>query len=101
MSERAWLKPVADAVLPADVHDFWAAMINPLWSRNRVLARIAARRPIARDAVALELRPNRNHRGLLPGQHLNVTVEIDGVRHVRSYSPSVLAGDSRRLEITV
>jgi len=101
MSATAWLQPLVDAVLPPDVHDFWAGRINPAWSRTRVLARVAARRTISCDAVALELVPNRNHRGLLPGQHLNVTVEIGGIRHVRSYSPSLLAGDPRRLEITV
>lgn len=101
MSANAWLKPLVDAVLPPDVHDFWAGKLNPVWSRTRVLARIVARHPAARDAVTLELQPNRNHRGLLPGQHLNVTVEIDGIRHVRSYSPSLVAGDPRRLEITV
>ena len=40
----------------------------------------------ARDAVTLVLEPNRHFRGFVPGQHINVTVEIDGVRHTRSYS---------------
>ncbi len=101
MRSSVWLKPVADSILPPSVHDFWVGRINPVWSRTRVLARVVSRQTAARDAVTLELKVNRNHRGLVPGQHITVTVEIDGVRHARSYSPVLVAGDPRRLAITV
>lgn len=101
MRRNEWMKPVVDSILPPALYDFWAAKLNPVWSWDRSLARIVSRRQIARDAVTLVLEPNRNFRGFVPGQHINVTVEIGGVRHVRSYSPAPVDGKPRQLTITV
>src|SRR4051794_27963234 len=40
------------------------------------------------DSVTLSLRPNRAWQGHRAGQFIRVAVEIDGVRHSRSYSPA-------------
>ena len=91
------LKPV---VAPA-VFDFWASRLNPAWSWERPLARVVAREQASRDAVTLVLKPNRHWRGFQPGQHLNLSTEIDGSRVTRSYS---LTGPPRadgRIAITV
>jgi ferredoxin-NADP reductase len=54
------------------------------------------------ESVTLTLRPNENWRGLRAGQFVNVSVEIDGVRETRPYSPagSQHAADGA-LELTV
>lgn len=101
MSAYSLLQPLAEAVLPETVFDFWAGRINPLWSRRRVLARVIARRQEAAGTVTLTLRANRHHRGFLAGQHLNVSAELDGARVTRSYSPSALAGRPDCLEISI
>ncbi len=53
------------------------------------------------DSVTLTLRPNRAWQGLRAGQFVQVSVEIDGVRHNRCYSPASSEGRGRELEITV
>ena len=65
------------------------------------MARIVERRAESADAVTLVLRPNRHWHGCRPGQHLNVSAEIDGSRVTRSYSPTGLPGRDRRVAITV
>lgn len=72
--------------------DFWATKLNPLWTLDRPLARLMARAPASSDAVTLVLRPNRHWKGMRAGQHVNLGVEIDGRRLVRSYSPTALPG---------
>ena len=53
------------------------------------------------DSVTLTLRPNRVWEGLRAGQFVQVSVEIDGVRHTRCYSPASPEASGRELEITV
>ena len=92
---RRLVKPV----VPPHVFDFWAARVNRLWTWERPLARLVARRAESSDATTLVLRANRHWRGMAPGQHLNVSVEIDGARVTRSYSPTAVSG--RRIELTI
>lgn len=101
MSANTLLQPLAEAVLPEAVFDFWAGRINPLWTRRRVLARVIARRQEAAGTVTLTLRANRHHRGFVAGQHVNVSAELEGARVTRSYSPSALAGRPDCLEISI
>ncbi|MEE7548183.1 ferredoxin reductase, partial [Xanthomonas sp. Kuri4-1] len=85
-------------VSPA-LFDFWATRLNPLWTLEQPLARLVERQPASRDAVTLILQPNRHWRGMQAGQHVNLGVEIEGRRLVRSYSPTPLADG--RLAVTV
>ena len=52
-------------------------------------------------ATTLRLRANRAWAGIAAGQFVQVSVEIDGVRQVRCYSPASAEGDGREVEITV
>ncbi|MDP9140191.1 MAG: FAD-binding oxidoreductase, partial [Pseudomonadota bacterium] len=91
---------IAPFIAP-DVFDFWAAKLNPAWSWQRSLARVVERRVEARDAVTLILRTNRHFRGFLPGQHVNVSAEVDGARITRSYSLTDIPRKGRRIALTV
>ena len=51
-------------------------------------------------SVTLTLEPNRAFTGFHAGQHINLTVEIDGRRRTRPYSPASAEGASR-IELTV
>lgn len=54
------------------------------------------------DSVTLELRPTRQWRGFTAGQFVRVTVDIDGVRRTRCYSPACSQHRSDgRIELTV
>jgi ferredoxin-NADP reductase len=88
-------------VVAPSVFDFWASRLNPAWSWERPLARIVAREQASRDAVTLVLKPNRHWGGFQPGQHLNLSAEIDGSRVTRSYSLTGPPRTDGRIAITV
>jgi ferredoxin-NADP reductase len=93
-------KLVAPLIDPA-VFDFWAGLVNPAWSWSRALARVVERRVEAQDAVTLVLQPNRHCGKVRPGQHINVSAEVNGRRTTRSYSITNVPGRDGRIEITV
>ncbi|MGN6151735.1 MAG: ferredoxin reductase [Lysobacteraceae bacterium] len=95
------LKRLAEVVLAPQAFDFWASRLHPAWSWSRPLARIVERRAESCDACTLVLQPNRHWRGFAPGQHLNVSAEIDGTRVTRSYSLSDAPRTDGRIAITV
>jgi ferredoxin-NADP reductase len=92
----SWLHPLNDS---AAVDDFLAG-IDPLWSLNEVRARVAEVILETPDTRTFVLVPNRHWNGHRAGQYLSVQVEIDGVRHHRSYSVSAAPG-GERIAITV
>jgi len=98
---RLLAAPIVRTFLDEHVFDFYARQLGPQLSLNRILARVEAIRPEARDALSFVLRPNPNWRGFRAGQHVQLTVEIDGVRHTRVYSPSnaPAAGDTVTLTV--
>ncbi|MBB5209245.1 ferredoxin reductase [Chiayiivirga flava] len=98
-SPRSALREVIGSVASPALFDFWAARVSRTWTWDRPLARIERIVSAAAGAATLVLRPNRHWRGCAPGQHVNVTVEIDGRRFVRPYSPSAIGAG--QLELTV
>ncbi|MCU0756379.1 MAG: ferredoxin reductase [Xanthomonadales bacterium] len=84
----------------AEFIDFWGRHVSRSYSWDRILARVEAVQPASASASTLVLKANRNWRAGLPGQHVDLTVEIDGVRHTRCYSLSALP-NGRRLQLTV
>lgn len=94
---RPQLRPL---ISPA-VFDFWARELIPGAALDRTLARVIERRVEAQDAVTLILQPNAHFRGFRPGQHVNLAVEVDGVRLTRSYSFTGIPRQDRRISLTV
>ena len=101
MNHQNPVKRLLSPLVNPAVYDFWASHLNRTWSWERALARVVGREPASTDSVTLTLRPNRNFAGFQPGQHVHVTVEIGGVRHTRSYSPSDRVREDGLLQITV
>lgn len=66
--------------------DDYLSLLNPLWSTREIRARVLQIRPEAAGSATLELEPGIGWLGHLPGQYLGLGVDIDGVRHWRSYS---------------
>lgn len=89
------------SALPSSVIDFWLSAINPLWSTQQALARITHLEQAASDSVTLTLKANRHVHGFLPGQHVNITVEVNGVRRTRSYSPAWVNSSAGEFSISV
>lgn len=98
---RHALRQLVQAVVVPATFDFWASRLHPTLSWARPLARIVARTRASSDAVTLLLRPNRHWQGFTAGQHVNVSVEIDGIRVTRSYSLSDTPRADGRIAITV
>jgi ferredoxin-NADP reductase len=78
----------------ADV-DLCLRLLHPALRLNRVFARVEARRWVADDMLAIELRCNGNARDWRAGQHVQLYLEQDGVRHGRSYSLTRVTTDGR------
>jgi stearoyl-CoA 9-desaturase NADPH oxidoreductase len=75
--------------------------ISPLWSLDDTRAVVTEVRPQTADTTTLTLTPT-EWTGAEAGQHVRVTVEIDGVRRTRAFSISSSARrDDGRLQITV
>ena len=81
--------------------DGYLEQINPMLVTGECRAEVLAVNHGTTDSVTLTLRPNRVWQGIRAGQFVQVSVEIDGVRHTRCYSPASPEGPGRRLEITV
>jgi ferredoxin-NADP reductase len=68
--------------------DRYVELVRPLLLKRDVRAEVTGVRHQTPKSVTLTLRPNENWRGLQAGQFVGVSVEIDGVRHTRPYSPA-------------
>lgn len=90
-----------DAIAGPHGIDRYLEQIKPTLVTGKCRAEVVAARHGTEDSVTLSLRPNRAWRGLRAGQFVQVSVEIDGVRHTRCYSPASPEGCGRELEITV
>jgi ferredoxin-NADP reductase len=82
--------------------DRYVELVRPLLAKHEVRAEVTDVRRQTPRSVTLVLHPNENWRGLSAGQFVGLSVEIDGVRETRPYSPagSEHASDGA-LELTV
>lgn len=92
---------VATLTYPHGV-DRYLEQFDPTWSIHEVRATVTAVRYLTADSVSLTLKPNANWQGFRAGQFVRLTVEINGVRRMRCYSPanSVHATDGQ-IELTI
>lgn len=95
--DASWLAPFNDAAAIDDV----LGQFNPLWSIRNIKARVVAIREETADARTFVLQPNRHWTGFKAGQHVVVDLELDGVRHQRSYSLSSSPSERDTIAITV
>ncbi|MGL4317666.1 MAG: flavin reductase family protein [Pseudomonas sp.] len=93
-----WL--VAHAWLRESDIDGVLAWLQPSWRLNRVFARVEGREWVSQDMLALRLRCNGNARGWQAGQHVQLYLVLDGVRHSRSYSLTRV-GAGGRIELAI
>ncbi|WP_131747773.1 ferredoxin reductase [Frankia sp. Cppng1_Ct_nod] len=66
--------------------DDYLELVDPLWSSRGLRGRVEAVRPETGDAVTLVIRPGPGWNGHQAGQYVPVGVDVDGVRHWRTYS---------------
>ncbi|MEO6698577.1 MAG: ferredoxin reductase, partial [Paraperlucidibaca sp.] len=92
---------VVKSVVTPTVIDFWAAELGFDRRVERTICRVVARWMETADTVTLVLKPNSNFTGFHAGQHVNLSVEINGIRHTRSYSFSEAPAATGLLAITI
>lgn len=80
--------------------DRYTEIVDPTWTRGQARARVVAVRRQTPRSVTLTLQPNRAFAGFRAGQHINLSVEIDGRRRTRCYSPASAEG-SPLIELTI
>lgn len=80
--------------------DRYTEIVDPTWTRAQARARVVAVRRQTPRSVTLTLQPNAAFTGFRAGQHINLSVEIDGRRRTRCYSPASAEG-SALIELTI
>lgn len=73
---------------PSAFFDPLLAAVNPMWVRQYVPAQVIALRDETADTRTFVLKPAQRWAGFIAGQHVSIGVEIDGVRHQRTFSLS-------------
>jgi ferredoxin-NADP reductase len=82
--------------------DRYLELVHPMLTVREMRAEVTDVKRSTADTVTLTLRPTRQWRGFRAGQFVQVTVEIDGVRRTRCYSPACSQHRSDgRIEITI
>ena len=101
-SSRHRLLDAAAVLTTPLLPDDYLGQLNPLWSTREPRGRVEAVMAETRDCVTLWLRPGRGWPAHVPGQYVRVGVDVDGVRHWRTYSlTSVPRRRDGRIAITV
>ncbi len=84
------------------IPDDFIGLVNPLWTRETLHARVEAVTAETADSATITLQPGVRWAGHRAGQYVRIGVSIDGVRHTRCYSiSSAPERDDGRISITV
>src|ERR1700739_3812682 len=83
--------------------DRYTELVTPTWTLGEARAKVVDVRRTTVRSVTLTLAPNESFtstRTVRAGQYVNLTVDIDGRRHTRCYSPANSEGTAN-LELTI
>lgn len=100
LTRRILGSSLADLLTGPHGVDRYTELVSPTWTRNDARARVVAVRRATPRSVTLLLEPNDAFPGFRAGQHINLTVDIDGRRRTRCYSPASAEGQ-RLIELTI
>lgn len=102
MGRRLLSLETLETLVAPNGFDRYGELLDPVWSMRDVRAKIESVRRTTPRSITLTLRPNSNWQGFEAGQHVGLTVEVDGVLQTRFYSPasSALRSDGL-IELTV
>jgi stearoyl-CoA 9-desaturase NADPH oxidoreductase len=100
LTRRVLRSPLVDLLTGPHGVDRYTELVAPTWTQGDARATVIAVRRQTPRSVTLTLEPNRAFPGFLAGQHINLSVEIDGRRRTRPYSPANAEGDPY-VELTI
>ncbi|TGD89982.1 ferredoxin reductase [Mycolicibacterium sp. CH28] len=87
LTNKVLRSPLVDLLTGPHGVDRYTELVDPVWTTEARAKVLDVRRSTPRS-VTLVLEPNEAVVGHRAGQHVSVTVEIDGRRHTRCYSPA-------------
>jgi stearoyl-CoA 9-desaturase NADPH oxidoreductase len=106
LRDRVLRSPLVDLLTGPHGVDRYTELVEPTWTLGDSRAKVVAVRRQTPRSVTLTLEPNaaflagQRFRAFRAGQHVNLTVEVDGRRRTRCYSPANGEND-RHIELTV
>jgi ferredoxin-NADP reductase len=100
LTRRVLRSPLVDLLTGPHGVDRYTELVAPTWTQGDARAKVVAVRRQTPRSVTLTLEPNQAFTGFRAGQHINLTVEIDGRRRTRPYSPASPEG-ARYIELTI
>lgn len=98
--DRVLRSPLLDLLTGPHGVDRYTEIVDPVWIKGNARAKVVAVRRQTPRSVTLTLEPNRAFTGFAAGQHINLSVEINGRRRTRPYSPAN-AENGRLIELTI
>jgi ferredoxin-NADP reductase len=111
-SSRGFVQAFRERVLGSDLVDLltgphgvdrYTELVAPTWTLGEARAKVVDVRRTSPRSVTLTLAPNlrfTSAQAVKAGQYVNLTVDIDGRRHTRCYSPANSEGGNH-LELTI
>jgi ferredoxin-NADP reductase len=104
LTRRVLRSPLVDLLTGPHGADRYTELVAPTWTQSDARAKVVAVRRQTPRSVTITLEPNQACAGLLTGfragQHINLSVEINGRRRTRPYSPANAQG-ARYIELTI
>jgi ferredoxin-NADP reductase len=100
LRERVLRSPLVDLLTGPHGVDRYTELVEPTWTLGEARATVMTVRRDTPRSVTLMLKPNRVFTGIRAGQHINLTLEIDGRRRTRCYSPASAEG-APLIELTI
>jgi ferredoxin-NADP reductase len=100
LTRRVLKSPLVDLLTGPHGVDRYTELVTPTWTVKDARAKVIAVRRQTPRSVTLTLEPNQAFTGFRAGQHINLTVEIDGRRRTRPYSPASAEG-APFIELTI
>jgi ferredoxin-NADP reductase len=100
LTRRVLRSPLVDLLTGPHGVDRYTELVAPTWTTGEARAKIVAVRRQTPRSITLTLEPNQAFTGFRAGQHINLTVEIDGRRRTRPYSPASAEG-APCIELTI
>ena len=100
LTRRVRRSPLFELLTGPHGVDRYTELVDPTWTQADARAKVIAVRRQTPRSVTLTLEPNRAFTGFLAGQHINLTVEINGRRRTRPYSPASAEG-TPYIELTI
>lgn len=101
LGRRLFQSRTLETIVSPNGVDRYGQLLSPTFAVRRVRARIESLRRQTASSVTLTLRPNANWHGFAAGQHVGLSVEVDGVLTTRYYSPASSATGHNTIELTV